>query len=111
MRKLNTGDVFAALRVVKKLDIQGKLKDIALEAEKNEKIDISKVGADVMEVILDRMCDEAAEKEIYRLLARPLEVAPDEVESMDLLEMLSKLKDIADIKGWQAFLSHAVSLM
>ena len=93
MRKLNTADVFAFCRVVKATGARETLKQVAARAA--DKKDLAAV-------------EPKTEELVYRCLAGPLECTAQEVAEMpltDLAQMLGRLAEENDLRGFFGFVS------
>lgn len=109
MRKLETSDVFAACRLMKKLGLKEKLKTIAEEA--NEVKDVFDKGYDLLWSIFDTATEQNGEKDIYAFLSGPLEMTPEEVSHLHLDELLESLKQMAVENNLLGFFKSAARLM
>jgi hypothetical protein len=109
MRKLETSDVFAACRLMKRLGLKDKLKAIAEEA--NEVKDVFDKGYDLLWDIFDAATEQNGEKDIYIFLAGPLEMTPEEVSRLHLDELLESLKQMAVENNLVGFFKSAARLM
>lgn len=112
MRKLQTTDIFAACRMLSKIGVREEIREVAMKAEesKNKKIRVE-MGFDLMFGILEKATKENAENEIYQFLAGIFECDPDEIRVMDPLELLEKLKEVADFEKWKSFFKIAAGSM
>lgn len=109
MRNLQTKDIFIMSRLIMSLNLKEELKNIASKVDKNS--DINSVGYEVFFTILGKCTDASSEKKIYEFLSGPLEIKPEEVETMDLLDLLEKLMEVANLDKWKLFLSKASQLI
>ena len=105
MRKLNTADVFAALRVVKAANIREEIRPVlALAAD--GKASVQDVGIDGVLTIIEALAGTKAEKALYEALAGPLECAPDDVAAMGITDLVEAMQGISeennlkDFFGW-----------
>lgn len=100
MRNLQTRDVFAAVRLVKKINARDVLADMTKETEgKTQK----EVGFDVIYELIMRCAEKGVEEAFYDFISGPLEVSAKEVATMDFKEMVEKLYEIADPEEWSDF--------
>ena len=107
MRKLNTADVFAAVRVVKISGARAELQSV-LKRALDSGADLEDVGMDGFLTVLEALGERKVEQAIYEVLAGPLEITPDAVGTMPLDEMVAALKQIAeenDLKHFFTFVS------
>lgn len=109
MRNLQTKDIFVMSRLIMSLNLKEELKNIASKVDKNS--DINSVGYEVFFTILGKCIDESSEKKIYEFLSEPLEIKPEEVTTMDPLDLLEKLMEVANVDKWKLFLSKASQLI
>ena len=109
MRKLETSDVFAACRLLKKLGLKEKFKAIAEEA--NTTKDIFDKGYDLMWDLFDTSFKAPADTEIYTFLAGPLEMTPEEVKHLHLDKLLESLQQMAVDNNLVGFFKSAARLM
>ena len=105
MRALQTKDVFSCVRLVKKLNLKGAIKEF--QANVDTKQSDEAIGIDLMFTIFEAVATEEGEKEIYKFLSGPLEMKPEEVEVLDPMELIENLKKVADFKKWSDFLKQA----
>ncbi|MCI8336975.1 MAG: hypothetical protein HFI72_07475 [Peptococcaceae bacterium] len=95
MRKLQTIDVFNALRVVKRAGIKEQLMPYIKELTKKEK-SIENLGIASVLTLVEILSEQKAEMAIYEVLSGPFEVSADDVAKMNLdvftenLEVLSR---------------------
>lgn len=107
MRKLNTGDLFVFSRMVRKIGLKDKIKEVAMNAD-NVK-DIASNGFEIMFTLFEVATEKNAESEIYKFLASPFECTEKEIKEMPITELLEKFNEIADIKTMKLFFKQAVS--
>lgn len=101
MRQLNTGDLFKAARLIRKMGIKEDLKVFAEGINSDQKQE--EVGIDLLMLIFERATDEASEQLIYEFLAGPFETTADGVKEMELFTMVENLFKVADIEKWKGF--------
>lgn len=120
LRKLNTTDIFAAARMVKRLSIKEELKALVadltvqgesaeVESEKEEETSEKskmEIGIDIFFSVLEIFTNENAEQELYQFLSGPLGISAYEVGSLELERIAEALMKIADIERWKDFLSR-----
>lgn len=89
MRKLNGGDVFAALRLMRAMDLTDTVKGIANQINKAETDeDKSAAGMQFLGSLLESATEPSAENLIWGFLAGPLEKKNGtEVRSMEINEL------------------------
>lgn len=118
MRKLQTQDVFRAIRVIKATDLKEDLKDIVEKANAGEsdgKTDgnhptIRDIGLDVIFKVLEKTAEANAENAIYEFLSGPLEVTAGEVKEMELLALVEQITQCADTESWKVFFGRVSAL-
>lgn len=87
MRKLQTRDVFAFLRVASEADIRREVRLIAEKLAGDETISARDVGFELILTCIEHLGAKKAEKLIYEFLSGPLEMEPSDIEGMDLEEL------------------------
>lgn len=121
MRKINTADTFAAMRVIKAAGVKDEIKKIALEIEdkRKKKIKITsemqkQMGAELFFSIIDGLAEKKAELLMYDLLAGPLEMDPKDISELsiqDLFEKIAELSKMMAPEGWANFFKSLVALI
>lgn len=120
MRTLKSKDLFAALRVVKEIDVKEEVLRIssALMDGSIDSVDTDElkkeVGLELMLGILGNCGTEKAEKAVFDFLAGPLEKpAPDlrETDLLELMEMIKKMIEMNDGEKWKAFFTSLSALI
>ena len=106
MRQLNTGDLFKAARLIRKIGIKEDLKTFAEGIKADQKQE--EVGFDLLMLIFERATDETSEKLIYEFLSGPFEVTLDEVKEMELFALVESLFQVADVEKWKGFFQGAL---
>lgn len=105
MRKLNTADVFAFCRVIKKSGMREDLKRIISRISATD--DVESIGMDGMFAIVESLAEKGAESAIYEFLSAPLEVTPSEVASMDMRDFFDAIKKIVEENDLPGFFKSA----
>ena len=118
MRKLQTHDVFMALKVVRAAGVREEVKRVALLTklkEKNgEEIKLEDIGVDFILGCIEKLSGTESEYAIYDLLSGPLEMHPEEIMVMDPLELIEKitgLKEVIDMEAMKSFFKSVAALM
>lgn len=94
MRRLNTSDVFAMARIIKKAKIKESLKDTFLKAgDIKDDEGIKEVGVEAILCIVDGAGNEGVEELVYSFLNSILEVT--NADKMELEELFTKLKELS----------------
>lgn len=109
MRKLETSDVFAACRCLKAIGAKEKIKQMAEKADSVS--DVWGNGFDLLWDIFDAATESGGENEIYRFLAGPLEMTPDEVRHMPVAALFDSVKALAVENDLLRFFKSAAGLM
>lgn len=114
MRKLQSQDVFAAARLLKHAEVKQVLAEVALKKPAELKKDLRKVGFDILIDMIANISKPEAEKAFYEFLSGPLELKPEEIKKMDLLELINMIKEFIsfiDSEEWKGFFRYLRSLM
>lgn len=121
MRKINTADTFAAMRVIKAAGVKDEIKKIALDIEDKRKKKIKftsemqkQMGAELFFSIIDGLAEKKAELLMYDLLAGPLEMDPKDISELsiqDLFEKIAELSKMMAPEGWANFFKSLVALI
>jgi hypothetical protein len=106
MRKLKTSDLFAFARCITQIEIKDELKKIAMEA--NNVNDITSNGFEIVYRLFEIVCEKKSERPIYELIATLLECKWEEARDMNPIELIGKLKEVANMAEWKAFFKTAV---
>ena len=121
LRKLNTGDIFRAARMVKRLGIKEDLKKLLSkfsnsdssklpqDSSDDEKIEKNKmeIGIDFIFSVFEILTNEKSEHELYQFISGPLGITDQQVEELEVESLAEALLKIADIEYWKYFLSRA----
>lgn len=111
MRNLETGDVFAFVRLTKKIGITQNLKELIMSKDNIQDLTAESFGYDLIFLLFDAAAEEKAEGEVYKFLAGPLEMSAEEIKKTDPIELLEMLKQVADVEKWKSFFTSAAGLM
>jgi hypothetical protein len=109
MRKLKTFDVPKAARLIKRLGIRDKFREIAMEA--NNAKDVFDPGFDFIWDVIDIATEENNEVVIYEFLAGPFEMTPEQVRDLDLDIMIANIKQLATENNLVSFFKSAAGSM
>ncbi len=107
MRKLQTSDIFSALRLIKKAKLKEEVKPLLLLAGSGE-AKVEDIGIEGILTLVEALSEKQSEQGMYEFLAGPLEMAPQEVEKMDLIDLAEHLETLArenDLKRFFSLLS------
>jgi hypothetical protein len=111
MRKLQTSDIFNALRLIKKAKLKEELKPV-MELAASGALKLEEIGLEGMLTAIEIFSEKGAEKALYEVLSGPFELPPEEIEAMDInifAEALSELAKENDIKRFFTGLSGLIS--
>lgn len=115
MRKLQTRDVFAFLRVASQANIRREIRLIADRLAGDEQISATDVGYELILTCIEHLGEKKAEGLVYELLAGPLEMETAAIETMELGQLAKTLREWADgyldKEELQAFFRSASALM
>ena len=103
MRKLIFSDIFVAGRIIKKLELKEKLKEIyskVQEEKKNindeERENLTKnTGIDIIYAIFTECVESKMDNALYEFLAGPFELNLEEVKNLEVEEVINKFKQLA----------------
>lgn len=110
MRKLQTKDVFAAMRIIKKANMREEIKPFIKLASEGS-INIEDIGIEGILGLIETFVEKNAENAIYEVLAGPFEVKPDEVASMELNTLKENLEALAKENNLKVFFTSLVGLI
>ncbi len=111
MRKLQTSDIFNALRLIKKANLREEIKPI-LKLASEGSMQVEDIGIEGIISLIEIMSEKKAEQAIYEVLAAPFEMTAKEVEQMDIISLAESLKILAqenDLKGFFTLLAGLIS--
>lgn len=110
MKKIQTSDLFSAMRVIKIANIKEELKPIVKKAsEKNA--DVEDVGLEAIITIMESLCAKNAEVALYEFLGNLFEMQSSEVGKLDLNELVEKINELVqenDLKSFFSLLSNMI---
>lgn len=112
MKKLQTSDVFSAMRIVKASGIRDELKPIFIKAA-DGKHSVEDIGIEAILTVIEAASGTKVEKAIYEFLSAPFEMSVEDVASLQLDCFMANLKELAkenDIAGFFKSLSDLMSL-
>lgn len=111
MRKLNTTDLFEAMRLIKKANLREELRPVIMRAAQSQ-LSVEEVGIDGLLGVIEILSEKKAEQGMYDFLARPFEVTPKEVSEWgldELIENLTKLKEENNLKNFMNALQGLIT--
>lgn len=106
MRNLQTHDVFMALKIANSTGLKEEFKRIAINVSNNANADEKEIGLDLIFTLLGRCADDKTEKLIYEFLGGILEIDPNEIKTMNPLELIEKIKElntVIPVEEWKSF--------
>ena len=110
MRKLQTKDVFNALRAIKKAGLEEEIKPVLKLAGSGE-LQVEDVGIEGVLTIIEILTEKKSEQVIYEILAGPFEMEAKDVESMDLDNLIEKLKQLAEENNLKSFFTALAGMI
>lgn len=110
MRKLNTSDIFAALRVIRAANLREELKPLLKRAAEGS-ASLEDVGIDGIISAMEMMAEKKAERAVYEVLAGPLEISADEVAALDILDFAQRVEQIAKENDLKAFFGYVSGIL
>ena len=110
MRKLNTTDVFTALRLIRKGNLKSTLIPYMEELTKKE-ADLTKVGIDGFLTLIEIFAEHQSEQALYDFLSGPFEMTAEDIGKMDLWELIDKLKEFREVNNLERFFTALRGLM
>lgn len=108
MRKLQTQDVFKAIKIINAADLKDDFKEIMA---KSGDMSMKEAGFEIMFKISEKVAGTKTENAIYEFLAGPLEKTAKEVKEMELLELVDEFKECVDPENWKVFFKSVSALM
>ena len=92
MRKINTGDIFKAARLIKVANLKDRI--IEIYKEKQDK-DIEAVGLDIIFTLIESCSNKEVENIFYEFLSGILETEINSLKEMELKNLINNLQRIA----------------
>ena len=102
MRKLQTQDIFKAMQIINACELKDDFKDM-MEKVNNHELKLNDIGYEIIFKLMEKMTNGKTEKAIYSFVGGLLEISDKEVKEKELLEVISELKECADVEGWSTF--------
>ena len=109
MRKLQTSDVFNAMRVLKKANFKEEIKPILKMAGSGE-LKVEDVGIEGILGVIEILAEKKSEQALYEVLAPVFEVTIKEVEQMDLITLAENLETLAKENDLKRFFTLLAGL-
>lgn len=109
MRKLQTADVMTFCRCAKRLGIKDQIRAIAEASDSVD--DIWSFGFDFVWNLFDLATEKNGEEELYKFLAGPFEMTPEEVRTLNLDILMENLQQMVTENKLNVFFKSAAALM
>lgn len=110
MRKLNTSDVFSALRVIKAANIREEIKPVLKRAAAGE-LSIEDVGIDGILSVVEMLAEKRSERAIYEFLASPFEMTADDVSQLDIMELAERVQELGKENDLKRFFTYVSGIL
>lgn len=111
MRKLQTKDIFSALRLIQKVNLKKEIKPIfAMAARGDAKVE--DVGLEGILTFIETLSASKAESAIYEFLSEPFEMEPEAVRAMGICALAEHLEQLAkenDLKNFFTILQGLIT--
>lgn len=101
MRKIQTKDIFSAMRIVKKSGMKQQLIPLIEKAAGAE--DVAQIGIEGFLTVMEVLSENNAERAMYEVLAGPFEMTAREVETLELDELASMLGELGEQNNLRNF--------
>lgn len=108
MKKLNTKDVFNALRLIKSLDIKKEAEGVLREADSVD--DVFSDGYALIYALFEKAVEQSAENKLYEFLAGPYEMTAEEVGDLSISEQMKNIKQLAKENDLKVFIQDVKNL-
>lgn len=111
MRKLQTQDVFAAMRAISKANLKEEIKPLIKKASAGE-ANVEDVGIEGILNLIEIFSKHNSEQAIYLVLAGPFEVTANEVATMDFLTLAENLETLGrenDLKRFFTLVANMIT--
>lgn len=105
MRKLQTLDVFSAMRLIQRAGIKEGIKPY-LKMAASGKCSIDDVGIEGVLGLIEILSESKSENAIYEVLASPFEILPEEVAKMELDSFIEALRTLARENNLKLFFGY-----
>ena len=112
MRKLNTSDCFALVRLIKESGVKDSLSEELkdLISGKKKIISTEDDGMELIFALISAFGNKGAEQAFYEFLSGPFEMSEAEIASLPPQETLAKIRELASVDEWKSFFGSAVKL-
>ena len=109
MRKMNTTDIPALSRTLKKLGLKDQFRELALKSD--GMADVWSNGFDLIWNLFDRATETEGERVLYEFLSGPFEMTPEQVADLDLETLFDMLGRLVEENNLGRFFDIAARLM
>lgn len=110
MRKLQTSDVFSAMRLIKKANLKEELRPVLRRASTSN-LSVEDVGIEAIIDFMGIISEKNAEQAIYEVLAGPFEITAKEVETMPPMQLVNNLTELAKENDLKVFFQALFGMM
>ncbi len=110
MRKLQTQDVFNALRAISKANLKEEIKPILKQASA-EGVNVEDVGIEGILGLIEIFSQNKSEHAIYDVLAGPFEMEAKQIETMDILTLAENLETLSKENDLKRFFTLLAGLI
>lgn len=110
MRKLQTQDVFATMRAIKRANLKEGIKPIIMKVS-NEGLALEDAGLEGILGLIEIFAEKKSEQAIYEVLAGPFETTAEEIETMDLIILVENLEKLSKENDLQRFFTLLAGLI
>ncbi|WMJ78482.1 MULTISPECIES: hypothetical protein [unclassified Sedimentibacter] len=110
MRKLQTQDVFNALRAIGKASLKEEIKPILKKANAGE-MNVEDVGIEGVLGLIEIFSQKKSEQAIYDILSGPFEMKAKDVEQMDILKLAENLETLGKENDLKRFFTLLAGLI
>lgn len=110
MRKLQTSDIFAALRLIKKANLKEEIGPF-LNIVRDEELNMEHIGVSGILRLIEIMAEKQAEQGFYEFLGGPFEMGSEEVESLEINDLVLKIEALKEENDLKSFFSSLRKLI
>lgn len=110
MRKLQTTDVFNAMRLIKKANLKEEIKPY-LKLAASGRISPEDIGIESILGLIETLSEQKSESAIYEVLAPPFEMTPEEVAKMEIEPFIEALQTLAKENNIKVFFTSLSGLI
>ena len=110
MRKLQTSDVFNAMRLIKKAELKEGIKPYLQMASSGD-LSVEDVGIEGILGLIEIMSESKSERAIYEILSGPFEMTADDVATLELDKLIESLGALAKENNLKVFFKSLSGLI